>query len=297
MRKHLYLLLLFLEIMVLGIIICVIISHWTYLVKYHDDIKQQNYNSPTLTIYVNDSIVKSDTIIKKVIRDKKTTKTDTTIVINSALLTKQLQAYNQRVDTLENAIRKQREENNTIVDRSSAWLSFWLAVFALVLTIPGIYSIIQTRRNDRRMEKIRDESKIALSESKITALMICISQTLEPEIYNRNPDNKILLNQYLNILDAELRKSITHAIHLGISSQQDIECFLIIFLGLETLFSKVFLLETNPERHIELHSYLETLRNVRRQFIRISSLDTESINAQLKKIEQETKQIVQLFNH
>lgn len=285
-------------LVILGITIGIIGSYVCFLVCDLKDIIQQRYVEPTLIIHVNDTKAKKDTA-----------KRNTVIITDSVTLKHQLDVYNKRVDALEKAVKNQREENNTIVDRSSAWLSFWLAIFALVLTIPGAYSIIQIRSNTQktteaitRVQKREDEinrvinnSRIILSESQITSLTSCINHVLEPQIYRRDPDARNLLNQYLNILRTEINSFVTHISQAQEFTQQDIHCFLLIFLELETIFSRVSLLETTLEGNIALHGYQETLSNARRFIANTNTHETVSIRNHLIRVQEQTARMVELF--
>lgn len=290
---------LYFALVILGITIGIIGSYQCFLVCDH---KEQRYAEPTLIIHVNDTKAKKDTA-----------KRDTVIITDSVTLKHQLDVYNKRVDALEKTVKNQREENNTIVDRSSAWLSFWLAIFALVLAIPGAYSIIQIRSNtqktteaikniETRAQKKEDEinraintSRIILSESQITSLTSCINHVLEPQIYRRDPDARNLLNQYLNILRTEINSFVTHIPQAQEFTQQDIHCFLLIFLELETIFSRVSLLETTLEGNIALHGYQETLRNARKFIANTNTHETDSIRSHLISVQKQTARMVELF--
>lgn len=289
-------------LVILGITIVIIGSYQCFLVCDHKDIIQQRYAEPTLIIHVNDTKAKKDTAKRNIV-----------IITDSVTLKHQLDIYNKRVDALEKAVKNQREENNTIVDRSSAWLSFWLAIFALVLAIPGAYSIIQIRSNtqktteaikniETRAQKKEDEincvtnnSRIILSESQITSLTSCINHVLEPQIYRRDPDARNLLNQYLNILRTEIKRFVTHISQAQEFTQQDIHCFLLIFLELETIFSRVSLLETTLEGNIALHGYQETLRNARKFIANTNTHETVSIRSHLIRVQEQTARMVELF--
>lgn len=279
---------LYFALVILGITIGIIGSYQCFLVCDH---KEQRYAEPTLIIHVNDTKAKKDTA-----------KRDTVIITDSVTLKHQLDVYNKRVDALEKAVKNQREENNTIVDRSSAWLSFWLAIFALVLAIPGAYSIIQIRSNTQktteaitRVQKREDEINRVINESQITSLTSCINHVLEPQIYRRDPDARNLLNQYLNILRTEINSFVTHIPKAQEFTQQDIHCFLLIFLELETIFSRVSLLETTLEGNIALHDYQETLRNARKFIANTNTHETDSIRSHLIRVQEQTARMVELF--
>ena len=303
----------FLIVLILG----VMISFGFYIVKWHNVINRMKYIEPTLAILdvEGDSVY----IVRNVSKKQDTIKTD------KAKLDSLIVLYNQRVRGLERAITRQREENNTIMDRSSAWLAFWLSFLAIVLAVPGFFSIIQTHRSNikikEEMDKIEpalqknrkevkdcisqakkklashlNNSKIAQAESKINSLMSCVNHVLEPGIYGRSSDIDELLRYYLKRLENELSGCIKYIVEKGKLEEMDINSFPIILFELQTIFDKIQMLNTDMKIGLYICEYIDFLSKARTNLMNnISIYETINIQKCLTELEKNTKRVVEKF--
>lgn len=300
------------------VLFCIFGSYGYFIAEYHRVLKRLSYTEPTLIV----RLVQSDRV--ETVNRPDSVQFIKMISDDSVQLKKIFDSYNNRVERLEKAIVNQREENNTIVDRSSAWLSFWLAFFAVILTIPGIYSGIQTYKDSARnkesiaqmhdatnlnnkqvseqmnraeesINKFKSMSNIVLKESRITSLLSCINHILEPDIYGRIDDKNAFLSFYLEQLNSELEECINFACTKDTFSKSEIRSFPIIIFELQLIFSKMSLLNHSSVSHVALYAYLDTLSEERKNMMETCVHRTDVLKSSLMHVEEETKKMIQLF--
>lgn len=278
-----------------------------YIVNCHNVINRMKYIEPTLAILDVDG--DSIYIVRNTLKIQDTLKTEKD-KIDSLII-----SYNNRVRKLEKAITEQREENNTIVDRSSAWLAFWMSVLTVILAVPGFFSIIQTHKNNAKIKEETDKiepaikkseeildtltlqirthfenSKITLAESNINSLMSCVNHVLEPGIYGKNSDINELLRYYLIQLVNELSECIECIVRKKEPNITDIKSFPIILFELQTIFDKMQMLNTNMDNNLQIKDYIIFLVEKRTELMESISLsETEKLNICLTEIARRTK--------
>ena len=311
--KHIYKFLITFAILV---VLSIVASYWSCIVKDHDEINRKKYIEPTLAILIVDG--DSDGIKNSFPKERDTIKTD------KAGLDSLIASYNKRVRNMEKAITEQREENNMIVDKSTAWLSFWLAILAILLAVPGIFSIIQIHRNNIKIKEETDKiesalkqnradtencisqaqealkahlinSKIAIAESKINSLMSCVNHVLEPGIYGRSSDINKLLNYYLKWLTYELSECIQYIRLKGMPEETDIKSFPIILFELQTIFDKLQMLNSDQTTSWDICEYIIFLNKTRSDLMDTSISNIEEIKNCLVELDEKTRKITDMF--
>lgn len=300
------------------VLLCIFGSYGYFIAEYHRVLKRLSYTEPTLIV----RLVQSDRV--ETVGSPDSAQFIKIISNDSVQLKKMFDSYNNRVERLEKALVNQREENNTIVDRSTAWLSFWLAFFAVIFTIPGIYSGIQTYKdsarnkesiaqmqnatelNNKRVFKQIDRAKlflnifmsrsnIILKESRITSLLSCINHILEPEIYSRISDKNEFISFYLEQLNSELEEYIKYACSKKSLSESEIRSFPIIVFELQLIFSKLFILNQKFVNGAALLACLEILCEERKNMMETCVHRTDVLKSSLMHVEEETRKMIQLF--
>lgn len=307
--KHIYKFLITFAILV---VLSIVASYWSCIVKDHDEINRKKYIEPTLAILIVDG--DSDGIKNSFPKERDTIKTD------KAGLDSLIASYNKRVRNMEKAITEQREENNMIVDKSTAWLSFWLAILAILLAVPGIFSIIQTHKSNIKIKEETDKiesatkqnieitnnnikalnahlinSKIAIAESKINSLMSCMNHVLEPGIYGRSSDINKLLNYYLKWLTYELSECIKYIKLKDMPEETDIKSFPIILFELQTIFDKLQMLNSDQTTSWDICEYIIFLNKTRSDLMDSSILKIEEIKNCLVELDEKTRKITDMF--
>lgn len=307
--KHIYKFLITFAILV---VLSIVASYWSCIVKDHDEINRKKYIEPTLAILIVDG--DSDGIKNSLPKERDTIKTD------KAGLDSLIASYNKRVRNMEKAITEQREENNMIVDKSTAWLSFWLAILAILLAVPGIFSIIQTHKSNIKIKEETDKiesatkqnieitnnnikalnahlinSKIAIAESKINSLMSCMNHVLEPGIYGRSSDINKLLNYYLKWLTYELSECIKYIKLKDMPEETDIKSFPIILFELQTIFDKLQMLNSDQTTSWDICEYIIFLNKTRSDLMDSSILKIEEIKNCLVELDEKTRKITDMF--
>lgn len=287
-------------------------SYWSCIVKNHDEINRKKYIEPTLAILIVDG--DSDGMKNSFPKERDTIKTD------KGGLDSLIASYNKRVRNMEKAITEQREENNMIVDKSTAWLSFWLAILAILLAVPGIFSIIQTHKSNIKIKEETDKiesaikqnieitnnnikalnahlinSKIAIAESKINSLMSCMNHVLEPGIYGRSSDINKLLNYYLKWLTYELSECIKYIRLKDMPEETDIKSFPIILFELQTIFDKLQMLNSDQTTSWDICEYIIFLNKTRSDLMDSSILKIEEIKNCLVELDEKTRKITDMF--
>lgn len=307
--KHIYKFLITFAILV---VLSIVASYWSCIVKDHDEINRKKYIEPTLAILIVDG--DSDGIKNSFPKERDTIKTD------KAGLDSLIASYNKRVRNMEKAITEQREENNMIVDKSTAWLSFWLAILAILLAVPGIFSIIQTHKSNIKIKEETDKiesalkqnieitnnnikalnahlfkSKIAITESKINSLMSCMNHVLEPGIYGRSSDINKLLNYYLKWLTYELSECIQYIRLKDMPEETDIKSFPIILFELQTIFDKLQMLNSDQTTSWDICEYIIFLNKTRSDLMDTSISNIEEIKNCLVELDKKTRKITDMF--
>lgn len=307
--KHIYKFLITFAILV---VLSIVASYWSCIVKDHDEINRKKYIEPTLAILIVDG--DSDGIKNSFPKERDTIKTD------KAGLDSLIASYNKRVRNMEKAITEQREENNMIVDKSTAWLSFWLAILAILLAVPGIFSIIQIHKSNIKIKEETDKiesaikqnteitnnnikalnahlfkSKIAITESKINSLMSCMNHVLEPGIYGRSSDINKLLNYYLKWLTYELSECIQYIRLKDMPEETDIKSFPIILFELQTIFDKLQMLNSDQTTSWDICEYIIFLNKTRSDLMDTSISNIEEIKNCLVELDKKTRKITDMF--
>lgn len=309
LNKHIYKFLITFAIL---IVLSIVASYWSCIVKNHDEINRKKYIEPTLAILIVDG--DSDGMKNSFPKERDTIKTD------KGGLDSLIASYNKRVRNMEKAITEQREENNMIVDKSTAWLSFWLAILAILLAVPGIFSIIQTHKSNIKIKEETDKiestikqnieitnnnikalnahlinSKIAIAESKINSLMSCMNHVLEPGIYGRSSDINKLLNYYLKWLTYELSECIKYIRLKDMPEETDIKSFPIILFELQTIFDKLQMLNSDQTTSWDICEYIIFLNKTRSDLMDSSILKIEEIKNCLVELDEKTRKITDMF--
>lgn len=307
--KHIYKFLITFAILV---VLSIVASYWSCIVKDHDEINRKKYIEPTLAILIVDG--DSDGMKNSFPKERDTIKTD------KAGLDSLIASYNKRVRNMEKAITEQREENNMIVDKSTAWLSFWLAILAILLAVPGIFSIIQTHKSNIKIKEETDKiesaikqnieitnnnikalnahlinSKIAIAESKINSLMSCMNHVLEPGIFGRSSDINKLLNYYLKWLTYELSECIKYIRLKDMPEETDIKSFPIILFELQAIFDKLQMLNSDQTTSWDICEYIIFLNKTRSDLMDSSILKIEEIKNCLVELDEKTRKITDMF--
>lgn len=134
-----------------------------------------------------------------------------------------LDKYLTYIDSV-NKVVIQRTDNyisdvDLMIAKSSAWVGFWIGIFAVVLTVPTVIQLVMAYRNEAKVEKVIEEGKkdVALLENKlkcsikehrISSIMMCLSSIPDPQLTPSQEGKRRFVDHYIQFLADEFSEYI-----------------------------------------------------------------------------------------
>lgn len=204
-------------------------------------------------------------------------------------------------------ISELRAENNLIIDKSSSWLAFWLAVLTIVFAIPAVIQTIhffrikedvnelleiknkefeeklngfkvQYDEKEKKFENLLRQMECSISENKISALTMCINSFPSVNIVSQNLNDNTLydVNHYMDRLQGEFEqyvRSVEKKIDAGgLLDKNDRFYICMIIVELRTSTVQIQVLYPNITDNIAFYTFVQKLQEF------AEKMETEILN-------------------
>ena len=134
-----------------------------------------------------------------------------------------LESYLAHIDSI-SRVTIQKADNYTsdvdlMIEKSSAWMGFWIGIFAIVMTVPTIIQFIMAYRNDNEVKQMIDNGKretallenklkCSIKEHRISSIMMCLSSIPDPQLTPSQEMKRSYVNNYIQFLAEEFGEYI-----------------------------------------------------------------------------------------
>ena len=134
-----------------------------------------------------------------------------------------LESYLAHIDSI-SRVTIQKADNYTsdvdlMIEKSSAWMGFWIGIFAIVMTVPTIIQFVMAYRNDNEVKQMIDDGKretallenklkCSIKEHRISSIMMCLSSIPDPQLTPSQEMKRSYVNNYIQFLAEEFGEYI-----------------------------------------------------------------------------------------